>query len=468
MAAVDGGIATDEITRSLRALGERLAGDVVLEGDEAWDASRRAWNLAVDQQPLAVVLPENADDVVATVQLAGQHGLAIAFNAGGHNAGTIDWDDPTLLLKTERMRGIEIDPVGRTARVQAGVLAKPLALAAGEHDLAFLSGTSADVGVVGYSLGGGLSWLGRQHGLACNSIVAADVVLADGRVVHADADDEPDLFWAIRGGGGNVAAVTALEFQLVPLTQVYAGALFWPIERATEILSAWRRWIDDLPETCQSLGRMLQLPDAPFLPEHLRGRSFVLIEAAFTGSEADGVELLRPIRALEPEFDAFRMMPPSDLSLVNMDPDQPVPYDGDGTLLDVFPVEAIDALVETFVGSPLLHLEVRQLGGALAASSPDHGVLDAIEQPFVLFTFGLAFDPGMLGEVQESAQRVLEAMAPWDSGRRYLNFTETRVDPRTIYPEATFDRLLAVKERYDPNDMFRANHPVRRGEELVD
>ena len=323
MAAVDGAIATDDVTRSLRALGERLAGEVVLEGDESWDGSRRAWNLAVDQQPLAVVLPASAADVVATVELAAEHGLSIAFNAGGHNAGTIDWDEPTLLLKTERMRGIRIDPDRRTARVEAGVLAKPLALAAGEHDLAFLSGTSADVGVVGYALGGGLSWLGRAHGLACNSIVAADVVLADGRQVHTDRDTEPELFWALRGGGGNVAAVTALEFQLLPLTEVYAGALFWPIDRASEVLTAWRHWIDDLPDTCQSLGRMLQLPDAPFLPEHLRGRSFVLVEAAIIGSEADGIDLLRPIRALEPELDSFTMMPPSDLSLVNMDPEEP-------------------------------------------------------------------------------------------------------------------------------------------------
>jgi FAD binding domain/Berberine and berberine like len=459
---VNGAMATDDITLSLRALGERLAGNVVLEGDESWDGSRRAWNLAVDQQPLAVVLPASAADVVATVELAAEHGLSIAFNAGGHNAGTIDWDEPTLLLNTERMRGIQMDPDRRTARVEAGVLAKPLALAAGEHDLAFLSGTSADVGVVGYALGGGLSWLGRAHGLACNSIVAADVVLADGRQVHTDRDTEPELFWVLRGGGGNVAAVTALEFQLLPLTEVYAGALFWPIERASEVLTAWRRWIDDLPDTCQSLGRMLQLPDAPFLPEHLRGRSFVLVEAAIIGGEMEGIDLLRAIRALEPEFDSFTMMPPSDLSLVNMDPEEPVPYDGDGILLDACPSEAIDRLVEIFVGSPLLHVEVRQLGGAFAAGSAEDGVLDAIEQPFVLFTFGLAFDPAMLGAVQDHARRVLEAMAPWDSGRRYLNFAETRVDPRTIYPEATFDRLLAAKQRYDPKDMFRANHPVLR------
>jgi hypothetical protein len=147
---------------------------------------------------------------------------------------------------------------------------------------------------------------------------------------------------------------------------------------------------------------------------------------------------------------------------VNMDPEEPVPYDGDGILLDAFPAEAIDPLVESFVGSPLLHVEVRHLGGTLATGSPDHGVLDAIEQPFVLFTFGLALDAEMLTAVQDHAQRVIASVAPWDSGRRYLNFAETPVDPRTIYPAATFERLMRAKERYDPTDMFRANHPLNR------
>ena len=446
----------------LRSFTEQIRGDVVLPGDDGWDAARQAWNLAVDQQPIAVVLPETAEDVVATVRLAAEQGLKLAFNAGGHNAGPISWDDPTILLKTERMRGIEIDPSTGRARVEAGVLAKPLALAAGEHGLAFLSGTSPDVGVVGYALGGGLSWLGRRYGLACDSIVSAEVVTADGRLVRADHETERELFWALRGGSGNLAAVTALEFELMPLPELYAGALFWPIERAAEVLSAWRRWIEAVPDTCTSLGRMLQLPDVPFLPEHLRARSFVLVEAVCIASEADAAALLAPLRALEAEFDTFRTMPPSDLSLVNMDPEEPLPYDGDGTLLDAFPPEAVSPLVDAFVGSPMLHVEIRHLGGALATSSPDHGVLDAIEQPFVLFTFGLAPDPEVLAAVRDHAQRVIASVGPWDSGRRYLNFAETRVDPRTIYPAATFDRLLAAKARYDPTDMFTANHPLRR------
>ena len=226
--------------------------------DATWDTARQAWNLAVDQRPVAVVYPESADDVVATVRFAAEHGLRIAFNAGGHNTGPIDWTRDTLLLKTERMRGIEIDPDRRRARVEAGVLSKPLAIAAGEHGLAYLAGTSPDVGVLGYALGGGMSWMVRSHGLACNTIVAADVVTADGRRVRIDRDTEPELFWALRGGSGNVAAVTALELELFPVAEIYAGAMLWPIERATEILNAWREWIETVPDDVRVIR-----PDAP-------------------------------------------------------------------------------------------------------------------------------------------------------------------------------------------------------------
>ena len=444
----------------LRDLGERIAGDVVLPGDEAWDSARQAWNLAVDQRPLAVVYPESADDVVATVRHAAEHGLRIAFNAGGHNAGPIGWNRPTLLLKTERMSGIEIDPAARRARIGAGVLAKPLAVAAGEHGLAYLAGTSPDVGVLGYLLGGGLSWMARQHGLACNTIVAADIVTADGRLIRTDRDTEPELFWALRGGSGNVGAVTALEIDLLPITEIYAGTMFWPIERAAEILTAWRAWIETVPVACQSLGRMLQLPDAPFLPDAICGRSFVLVEAAFLGPASDGEALVQPLRDFGPEMDTLTVMPPSELSVVNMDPDMPVPYSGEGILLTDLHRDSIEGLVEAFVGSPLLHLEVRQLGGAAATRSPGHGVLDAIDQPFVLFTFGLTPDPDARAAVDRHVEHVLGRIAPWDSGRRYLNFAESKMDPRSIFPAESYDRLLAARRRYDPAGLFVANHAV--------
>jgi FAD/FMN-containing dehydrogenase len=445
---------------AVRALGDALAGDVVLPEDETWEESRQAWNLTADPRPVAVVYPESAEDMVAIVTFAAEHELRVAFVAGGHNAGPIDWSRDALLVKTERMREIEIDPAGQRARVGAGVLAKPLAEAAGEHGLAFLAGTSPDAGVAGYMLGGGFSWMIRKYGLACNSILAVDVVTADGRLVRADASNEPDLFWAIRGGSGNFGAVTAIELALYPVPELYAGCLLWPIERAAEILKAWVDWTESAPVECHSIGRMLQLPDAPFLPPHLNARSFVLVEAAHVGSKDEGEALLAPLRALEPEFDTFEMLPSASLSLVNMDPDFPLPYAGDGALLSSMTSDTIDDLVEAFVGSPLLHVELRHLGGAAAAGSPDYGALDRVEQPFLFFTFGLAFDGDMHAAVEHHVENVFTAMAPWSSGKRYLNFTEVRADSRTMFPDESYERLLAIKAAYDPDGRFAANHSI--------
>jgi FAD/FMN-containing dehydrogenase len=443
-----------------RRLGHDLAGDVVLPDDDGWDAARQAWNLAVAQKPVAVVLPESADDIVASVVFAAENGLRIAFNGGGHNTGPIDWSMDALLLKTERMTGVEIDAQAQRARVEAGVLGKPLAEAAGEHGLCYLSGTSPDVGVLGYTLGGGFSWMIRKYGLASNSVVAVELVTADGRHLRADKDHEPDLYWAVRGGGGNFGAVTAIELALYPVPEIYAGCFFWPIERASEILKAWREWVDTVPDECESIGRMLQLPDAPFLPDHLRGRSFVLVEPAFIGSESDGAELVQPFRDLGPEFDTVAMMPTSELSLVNMDPDFPLPYAGDGILLDDLPPAAIETMVETFVGSPLLHVEVRHLGGALRSGSPDHGCVATIDQPFILFTFGFAADAEMKAAVEHHVEHLIDRLASWHSGRRYLNFAESRVDPQLLFSEASYDRLREIRARYDPRGIFVPNHPI--------
>ena len=191
----------------------------------------------------------------------------------------------------------------------------------------------------------GCRWMARRSACAATRSLARTWCSRDGRIVHADNETEPELLWALRGGSGNLAAVTALELELVAVPEIYAGALFWPIERAAEVLRAWRRWIDDVPETCGSLGRMLQLPDVPFLPEHLRGRSFVLVEVAFLGSAAEGDALIQPLRDLGPVTDTMGVMATQDLSVVNMDPEFPLPYAGEGLLLKDFTREAVDRLV---------------------------------------------------------------------------------------------------------------------------
>lgn len=444
----------------LEALGTLISGDVVLPGQPGWETARQAWNLAVQQRPVAVVYPESSEDMAAIVGFSSEHGLSIAFNAGGHNAGPILWGERSLLVKCERMRKVEIDPDARRARVEPGVLSSELAVAAAEHGLAYLAGTSPDVGVVGYALGGGMSWMSRRYGVCANTVLEVELVTADGRFVLADAEHNSDIFWAVRGGSGNFGAVTAIELRLFPLTEIYAGALFWPIERAAEILNAWRGWSADVPDECSSLGRMLQFPPIPDIPEHLRGRSFVLVEAAFLGSREDGEALLSPLRALGPEMDTFATMPPVRLSEINMDPDHPVPYHGDGLLLEDFPAAAVDAVIGAFVGSPLLHFEVRQLGGAVSTSSVGHGALDSIDESFLTFFFGMAMNAEMGAAVEHHNARVLGALAPWASGRKYWNFVEKPVDASAFFPSESYKRLRAIKAKVDPTCMFLANHSI--------
>jgi hypothetical protein len=302
----------------------------------------------------------------------------------------------------------------------------------------------------------------RRYGLAANSLRAADVVTADGRQVRADAESEPDLFWALRGGGGSFGVVTALELELFPVPELYAGVLFWPQERAAEVLKAWAEWSAGVPDEMTSLGRLLNLPPLEQIPEPLRGRSFVLVEAAWLGDEAGGSELLAPLRELGPEMDTFAMIPPPGLAALHMDPPEPVPGAGDGMSLTDFPAEAVHALVgATGPGtqSPLLSIEVRHLDGAAGRRDPEHGALAAVEAPYTMFAVGMALDPAMKQAVLQRLDQVQSALAPWDAGS-FLNFTDRPVDPGRLFTEEAYGRLREIKSRYDPDDVIQANHEI--------
>src|SRR5919202_4012790 len=263
---------THPLESAVAALRDRLEGTVVLPGEAAWDEARQAWNLAVDQRPSLAALPRCAADVQALVDFARSHGLRVAMQGTGHNAAPMGPLDGTMLVKTSEMRKVEIDEPHCVARVEAGALWLDVTGPASEAGLAPLSGSSPDVGVVGYTLGGGLSWLGRRYGLACNSVTAIELVTADGRFVRATADHEAELFWALRGGGGNLGVVTAMEFRLYEEPAVYAGMLLWPAQSAREVLGAWLEWTRTVPEAVTTSARILHVPPLPDLPEVVRGR----------------------------------------------------------------------------------------------------------------------------------------------------------------------------------------------------
>ncbi|HEV3377624.1 MAG TPA: FAD-binding protein [Thermoleophilaceae bacterium] len=432
--------------------------------DEGFDAARAAWNLAVDQRPAAVAFADDAEDVAGAVRLAADRGLRVAVQATGHSAAPMGDLDGTLLLKTMRMNGFSVDPAARRARVEAGTLWADVAVAAGEHGLVALHGSSPDVGVVGFSLGGGLGWLSRRHGLACNRVVAAEAVTADGERRRASRDEEPDLFWALRGGGGSFAAVTALEFELLPLTEVYAGWLVWDAGAARDVVHAFREWSRSAPREITTSLRFLHLPPFPDVPEPLRDRPVIAFDGAYIGLEADGAELVRPLREVAPlVMDTFATIPAPQLVRLHGDPEQPVPGIGDGFQLRELTPEAADVFVELGgpgSGSPLLMLELRQLGGALAEAPEGAGALAALADEYTLYGVGMVMGEGMAEAIGAHLARVREAMAPWSAGV-YLNFCERRGGGAPdAFDEETYGRLREIKSRYDANDLFRSNHPV--------
>ena len=370
----------------------------------------------------------------------------------------------TLLLKTDLLRGVSVDPAARLARVEAGAVWQQVVDAAAQHGLAALAGSSPDVGVVGYCLGGGLGWLGRKYGLAANSILAVELVTEEGRLIRVDGDTEAELFWALRGGGGGFGVVTALELRLFPLAEVYAGILWWPIERDGDVLQTWRALTEaGLPDELTTVGRLLRLPPFPEIPEPVRGKSFVVVEVVHAGDPAEAEPLLAPLHALAPAMNTLRPTGLAELTQLHMDPPQPVPGVGDGALLAELPADAVDALIGVAgsdSGSTLLSLEVRHLGGELARARPDGGALSSLEADYAVYMVGMAPTPEAAADLDAQARAVLHALSPWTARHAYLNFAETRRDPRALWGEHGAARLLRAKRAFDPDNRIRANHPV--------
>jgi FAD/FMN-containing dehydrogenase len=435
---------------------------VIGPGDEGWDAARQAFNTTVDQRPALIATPLNADDVAAVIRYADDVGLQVAPQRTGHNAGPLGDLGDSVLLKTDQLQGVTLDAERLTARAGSGAKWEKIVPRASDIGLAALHGSTPDVSVAGYSLGGGLGWYGRKHGLAANSVTAVELVTADGELRRVDAASEPELFWALRGGGGNFGVVTALEFGLFPIREVYAGVLFFPFERSGEVLHAWTEWTRTVPEEVTSVGRMLQFPPVPMLPEHLRGKSFVVVEAVFLGSEADGRALLKPLRDLGPAMDTFAMRPPVGLAELHMDPPEPVPYVSNSILTGDLSATALDEFLAATgpgSGSPLVSVELRHLGGALGRTAPHHGAVATLPGTFAMFAVGVAMTPEMGQTMQGFADGAAAALAPYAAGR-YSNFTEERGEAARFFGGETWDRLRAVKRDYDPGNLFRANHPI--------
>ncbi|HEX5560539.1 MAG TPA: FAD-binding oxidoreductase [Nocardioidaceae bacterium] len=457
--------ATSSVPLRAESLRGLCGGAVQLPGDPGYDEARMPWNVAFDQRPAAVAYPANADEVGEVVRAAAAAGLRVAPQGTGHNAGPLGDLSDAVLLRTSAMTGVEVDAERRVARVGAGVLWLDVVEAAATHGLAVLHGSSPDVGVVGYSLGGGVGWYARQLGMATNSVVGVDLVLGDGTRLRADADTNPDVFWAVRGGGGSFGIVTSMELRLFDIASAYAGMLLWDQMHAEKVLRTWADWAVDAPDCVTTSFRMLNLPPMPELPEFLRGRQLVVIDGAVLAEDDRAQEVLADLRALQPEMDTFARVPAASLVRLHMDPEGPTPGVSASTLLAGLPEPAIEsflALTGRGSGSTLLAAELRQLGGALGRPAEGAGALPMLDGRFILFGVAIAATPELAARGHADATALVDALAPYSSGRDYLNFAETKVDVSASYRAETWRRLTGVRSAVDPAGVLKANHEVPR------
>jgi hypothetical protein len=351
-----------------------------------------------------------------------------------------------------------------TARAEAGVLWQEVTGAAAAHGLAALAGSSPEIGVVGYTLGGGAGWLSRKYGLAANNVEAFEAVTADGRLVRVSAHHETDLFWALRGGGGSFAVVTAVELRLFPVAEVCAGLLWWPVEAAPEVLRAWQELTSSgLPDEFTTTARLMRFPRVPAVPEPARGRALAVIDVVHLGSQAEAGEIVAPLRALRPETDSIGIIPARELGSLHLEPNRPVAAAADGFTLESLPAAAVDELIRLAgpgADTPLAVVELRQIGGEMGRARPGNGALAALDADYLLGFGGGMTGPESAAALAHGSYEVKAAMARWAARQDYLNFAETSRVPASFWNPESYTRLRQIKAAVDPEDRIRSNHPI--------
>ena len=441
---------------------EQLEGELLAPGDRGWDDARLGFNLAVDPQPALISVPLSEADVAATVRFARDAGLRVAAQGTAHNSGPLGSLSDSILLRTTAMRGVELDAEAGTARARAGAVWADLVPQASDQGLAALHGSAPGIGIVGYTIGGGVGWYSRRHGLACNRVTSFEIVGADGEPRRVGAGSDPDLFWALRGGGGSFGVVTSVEFELLEIPEVYAGAMFFPFERAEEVLRTWRDWTAGVPDEMTSVGRLMQFPPIPDVPEAVRGKAFAILEVIYIGDEAGGREIAAPLIELGPAMNSLAAVPPAGIADLHMDPPGPVSGITGHLLLEDFGDEALGELLRVAgpgSGSKLTSVEVRHGGGALSRAEADAGALATLPGSFNMFAVGSTMDPAAVAPTRDRLDQLHAALQPFEAGR-YMSFCEEPTDFETAFSPETCDRLRSVKAKHDPDNLFHANQEL--------
>ncbi|TQM33257.1 FAD-binding oxidoreductase [Nocardia bhagyanarayanae] len=442
------------------ALRAGLDGALTLPGDNGWELAARAWNLSVAQRPRAVLAARVAADVVTAVRFARDHSLQISAQPSGHGAtGALD---ETILIRTAAFDDVWIDADARVARVGSGVTWAQLQSELDGTGLTGLIGSSPDVTVVGSCLGGGLSWLSRPFGTGASSLRAVELVDASGRHRWVSDDKDPELMWALRGGGGDFGIVTAVELDLFPAPRITGGRLVFPAEQAAQVLRAFTAVTSLAPDTLSLWAAVMHFPPLPFLPEEIRGRSFCFVDAVHVGGRDELATLLAPVRQAGTVLrETVRPLRPSEIGTVCEEPAEPSPATHTAMGLSVVDDEVIDRILRLAgpgTGTPLTQVQIRHLGAALRR--PVAGAAGRIDAEYLVSALAMLPEPTLAGPVAAAMTQLREAMAPWDAGPTVLSMLGPHEEVTAAFDEPTLARLRRVKATVDPSGVIRGNYPL--------
>ena len=461
MTAIAEGLTIDDA--ALAELQAGFRGQVVGRDDPTYDVHRKVWNGSIDRRPALILRCAGVADVIAAVKFCRVNGLPAAVRSGGHSFPGLSVADDVVVIDLSLMKGVRVDPQTRTARVQAGVLLGELDRETQAFGLAAPSGIVTHTGVAGLTLGGGIGWIMRKHGLSIDRLLRADVVTADGQFLQASADENADLFWGLRGGGGNFGIVTEFEFELVPVgPTVVAGPIFWPMDDAPDVLRFYRDWVADAPDELMTILIHRKAPPLPFVPEELHGVPVVMVIPCWAGDVEEGEEVIRPMKEFgKPAADVCSQKP--FLTHQAMFDPSFVPgrwYYFKSADVPAMTDEIIDTTVEHClrISSPLTSFPIWQRGGAVARVGEDETAFSGRDAGFTYNIGASTATAEGFDEEREWVRNFWTALEPHFT-TVYVNFLmdegEDRV--RQAYGAAKYDRLKVLKRKYDPDNFFRIN-----------
>ena len=451
---------------TIQELREAVKGEVITSRDEGYDEARRAWNGDFhDRMPALVVRARDAGDVAAAVGFARSNDLPIAVRGGGHSIAGFSTVDGGIVIDLGLMNHVRVDPGTARATVGGGAVWSDVDTATQEHGLATTGGLISTTGVAGYTLGGGIGWTMRKFGLAADNLAAADVVTADGRLVHTSETENPELLWGLRGGGGNFGIVTEFEFYLHPLgPEVYAGVIFYPADADRDLLRAFREWSEDAPDEITGVVNLTTAPPLPAIPEEWHGKKVAAFLAVSTGPVEEGEALVRAMReAAEPIADVMAPMPYNAMQTL-LDPLWPKGLHAyfKASNLARLDDDVIDRLIEVHrsAAGPQCELHVHQMGGAVGRVAEGATAFPERSMQYVLNAVAGWQDPAAGESHRKWARWAIAATEDASTGRAYVNYQGDQDVARSAYGPETYDRLVALKRQYDPTNVFRLNQNI--------